>query len=394
MPRNPITYFKTNLMQNLNSSLNDSQNSVVYPIDVQRKVDEVFKRLQAPNNNVNINYNSGHLAAENNDLKKLVSKLSSANEAITNLRKLNKNNNSPKDIEKIREIGDKELKIIHDTISQTLKDQNSSGLSESSKVFFKQVEMNEEKNKQEQIKDIKENKSKDKILHMKRNKDVNIDRNKESLKDLDNFDYGKVISDLKNNNSILRKITDTQMSLIKDNNINLNEVNKLKLSMINNKESSDVSDKNKSEIEVKSIISKIKEMSDKIKEISIESKNHTNIDRTNSDSKSVPLILNKGIKANDTDFKRSISNNANKIKLFLKKLKLKKLEDKAKSKKLNENAATDGSSNMNKTLNNEKEHIKESYSQNPQNKINIIKENIYSDNISKFSVEKNGPVEI
>lgn len=148
MPRNPVTYFKANMMQNLNGSLNDSQNSVVYPIDQQRKIEEVYKRLQAPINNINVNYNTLLPDKSTTILGRLNSKLNEANEAVSNLKKLNSSIDKSKDLDKVMELGDKELKVLGDSINETAKQGIEVNNQIYKKTAFKQVE-----NKPSQIED-------------------------------------------------------------------------------------------------------------------------------------------------------------------------------------------------------------------------------------------------
>ena len=167
MPRNPISYFKTNLMQTLNSSMNDSQTSSVYPVDVQKKIDEVFKRLQAPTNHININYSQSKNSPDDSAIKILNSKLAQANEAIANLRKLGKTGD-PKNAEAnaVREIGDKELSKLQSIVNPSFKQishevnnlnkaDNSNLIQEGKNFNFKQI-LKDIKNNNEQLKKIKE----------------------------------------------------------------------------------------------------------------------------------------------------------------------------------------------------------------------------------------------
>lgn len=296
MPRNPITYFKTNLMQSLNTSLNDSQNSVVYPIDVQKKIEEVYKRVQAPSNTVNINYNSGNGLPESNIVQKLTQKLSMANEAISNLKKLG-NNNEPNKLhsKKVKEIASSDLQKIKDALSPSNEDSNDSN----NDSRFKEINNNSKTNKidsnpnnkvnlnenslEQLIKNIKASnldlkdasRKQDEFLKSNNiNKDnIQIDKNKlseinkisENIKDL-NVENNEIKE--KNNLKISENLDKHESSIIKSNFINDNKSDKT--SMLENRVSKNVidinSDKEKELLIEKSIsdsFEKLKKLMDK-----------------------------------------------------------------------------------------------------------------------------------
>lgn len=343
MPRNPISYFKTSLMQTLNSSLNDSQNSVVYPIDVQKKIDEVYKRLQAPNNSVNINYNTGNLVEENSSLKKLVRKLASANEAISNLKQLNKNNTPPNSISKIREIGDKEISMLKKIVDESMKDPN---INKNSVISFKQSEtQTEDLNKSNNSDKIR----KDNVINEEKVKNITVLKDEKPNME---FDYDKVIKDLKNNNKNLREIGESLNSTITKMGLDKNTVNSLSkswelgknstkeiLQKINNFTADDILSKSNKSERVKDIndlsnnLVKSKIDNSKINKVNNKQSilhNSVNYIKNDTVSKEVNILTSPKMK-------ESISSNASKLKQFMKenreKLRKKRLEE---SKKINE----------------------------------------------------------
>lgn len=343
MPRNPISYFKTSLMQTLNSSLNDSQNSVVYPIDVQKKIDEVYKRLQAPNNSVNINYNTGNLVEENSSLKKLVRKLASANEAISNLKQLNKNNTPPNSISKIREIGDKEISMLKKIVDESMKDPN---INKNSVISFKQSEtQTEDLNKSNNSDKIR----KDNVINEEKVKNITVLKDEKPNME---FDYDKVIKDLKNNNKNLREIGESLNSTITKMGLDKNTVNSLSkswelgknstkeiLQKINNFTADDtLSKSNKSDIikdinDISNNLVKSKIDNSKINKVNNKQSilhNSVNYIKNDTVSKEVNILTSPKMK-------QSISSNASKLKQFMKenreKMRKKRLEE---SKTINE----------------------------------------------------------
>jgi len=96
IPRNPMAYFKANMMSNLQGTGNDSQKGVNFPANVQQQVSEIYKRIQAPSNKVNINYNTirEDKGTPSRVLQRLEGKLQDADMAIKELRTIRKLNGS------------------------------------------------------------------------------------------------------------------------------------------------------------------------------------------------------------------------------------------------------------------------------------------------------------
>ena len=186
MPRNPISYFKTNLMQTLNSSMNDSQNSSVYPVDVQKKIDEVFKRLQAPTNHININYSGSQKSGDNSEISSINQKLSTANEAILNLRKMVKHGKNPNG-EIITEVAEKQLNKVQNSLRMKQKDEKKHTEISRSDLLIKDIQMlkNKYNTKQRQNLNLTPNQIKQKLLNLSKIKDKI--KSNETNKDEDNI---------------------------------------------------------------------------------------------------------------------------------------------------------------------------------------------------------------
>lgn len=297
-------------MQSLNTSLNDSQNSVVYPIDVQKKIEEVYKRVQAPSNTVNINYNSGNGLPESNIVQKLTQKLSMANEAISNLKKLG-NNNEPNKLhsKKVKEIATSDLSKIKEALSPSNENDNEKTEEESR---FKQIN-NGSKSITELIKSIK--KSNSNLKEVSKNQNDYLLLNKIDKKNLQvNKDKLLEIS------KIEKELTENKTKDLKKENLSSNEkinnhtlINKPskqeKKDNINNKSQSNEYLKNDKEILIEKSIS---DSFEKLKMLM--SKSSQELDNSNK-NKNQLLMTNYNFLKETNNFKLKQIQNIEKVKV-------------------------------------------------------------------------------
>lgn len=297
-------------MQSLNTSLNDSQNSVVYPIDVQKKIEEVYKRVQAPSNTVNINYNSGNGLPESNIVQKLTQKLSMANEAISNLKKLG-NNNEPNKLhsKKVKEIATSDLSKIKEALSPSNENDNEKTEEESR---FKQIN-NGSKSITELIKSIK--KSNSNLKEVSKNQNDYLLLNKIDKKNLQvNKDKLLEIS------KIEKELTENKTKDLKKENLSSNEkinnhtlINKPskqeKKDNINNKSQSNEYLKNDKEILIEKSIS---DSFEKLKMLM--SKSSQELDNSNTNKNQV-LMTNYNFLKETNNFKLKQIQNIEKVKV-------------------------------------------------------------------------------
>lgn len=311
MPRNPITYFKTNLMQSLNTSLNDSQNSVVYPIDVQKKIEEVYKRVQAPSNTVNINYNSGNGLPESNIVQKLTQKLSMANEAISNLKKLG-NNNEPNKLhsKKVKEIATSDLAKIKEALSPSNENDNEKTEDESR---FKQINSGS-KSITELIKSIKKSNSNLKEVSKNQNDYLllnKIDKKNLQVNKVKLLEISKIEKELtENKTKDLKKENLSSNEKINNNHTLINNQNKQgKKDNITNKSQSNEYLKNDKEILIEKSIS---DSFEKLKMLM--SKSSQELDNSNSNKNQV-LMTNYNFLKETNNFKLKQIQNIEKVKV-------------------------------------------------------------------------------
>ena len=102
-----MAYFKSNMMSNLQGTLNDSQRGVNFPANVQQQVSEIYKRIQAPSNKVNISYNTirEDKGTPGRVLNRLEGKLQDADMAIKELRQIRKLNGNYNEKNNLTNVG-------------------------------------------------------------------------------------------------------------------------------------------------------------------------------------------------------------------------------------------------------------------------------------------------